>query len=107
MHEHEHGHDNPDHGAHFDNWSCRPTRIFDAGSLRAWLRDVPAGVLRLKGVLRTGGAHSDWCEIQFAGRHGSLRTTHKPVDGAAALVAIGLRGQLPVAMLETRFAEPC
>ena len=105
VHEHEHGHDNPDHGAHFDTWSGRPTRNFDAESLRAWLRDVPAGVLRLKGVLRTGGANSDWCEVQFAGRHGSLRAIDRPDDSAAALVAIGLRGQLPVAMLEARFSE--
>jgi G3E family GTPase len=104
-HNHDHDHDNPSHGALFDTWSCRPARTFDAESLRAWLRDVHAGVLRLKGVLRTGDADSDWCEIQFAGRHGSLRATHRPSDDDAALVAIGLRGQLPVAMLEARFAE--
>ena len=109
-HEHEHGqehaHDDPEHGAVFDTWSCRPTQVFAADALRAWLRDVPVGVLRLKGVLRTGpiDAADSWSEIQFAGRHGSLRKTSAPRDGAA-LVAIGLRGQLPMARLRAVFED--
>jgi G3E family GTPase len=106
--DHDHAHDHsdhaPDHGALFDTWSCRPERTFDAPALRAWLRDTPAGLLRLKGVLRT--AESDgstgWSELQFAGRHGALRRASEP-RGDAALVAIGLRGRLPTASLSGVF----
>ncbi|VTU21804.1 Putative metal chaperone YciC [Variovorax sp. PBL-H6] len=97
----DHDHAAHDHGELFDTWSCRPAQIFDADALRAWLRDTPPGLLRLKGVLRTGEA--GWSEIQFAGRHGTLRKADAPSDGAA-VVAIGLRGRLPVAALEAAFA---
>jgi hypothetical protein len=52
-------------------------------------------------LLRTGEA--TWSEIQFAGRHGALRKAEAPSDGAA-VVAIGLRGRLPLAALEAAFA---
>ena len=99
----DHGHA-PDHGALFDTWSCRPERSFQSAALRAWLRDAPAGLLRLKGVLRTTEADGStaWCELQFAGRHGALRRASAPRDGAA-LVAIGLRGRLPTATLSGYF----
>ncbi|MEP7100944.1 MAG: GTP-binding protein, partial [Burkholderiales bacterium] len=104
-HDHDHSHDHaPDHGALFDTWSCRPERNFDASALRAWLRDTPTGLLRLKGVLRTTGpdGSAGWSELQFAGRHGALRRASAPRDGAA-LVAIGLRGSLPTASLSGYF----
>ena len=98
---HGHGHDGSvDHGSVFETWSCRPDRSFDPDTLRAWLREPPAGVLRLKGVLRTGAAA--WSELQFAGRRGSLRDATAPGDGAA-IVAIGLAGQLPREALQRAF----
>lgn len=102
-HEHHADHDHAahDHGELFDTWSCRPEQVFDANALRAWLRETPPGLLRLKGVLRTGEA--TWSEIQFAGRHSALRKADAPAVGAA-VVAIGLRGRLPVAALEAAFA---
>jgi G3E family GTPase len=90
----------PQHGEQFDTWSARPERVFAPEALRAWLRDVPAGVLRLKGLVRTG--ERQWSEFQFAGRRGSLREAESPPSGPA-LVAIGLRGQLPVAALAALF----
>ncbi|HJS04812.1 MAG TPA: CobW family GTP-binding protein [Variovorax sp.] len=102
------GHEDHAHGAHhhhgelFDSWSCRPLQTFDAGALRAWLRDTPVGLLRLKGLVRTGEA--EWSEIQFAGRHGTLRKAEVPADGAA-VVAIGVRGQLNLAALEEAFLQ--
>ncbi|HEY4067824.1 MAG TPA: CobW family GTP-binding protein [Burkholderiaceae bacterium] len=89
------------HGGTFDSWSCRPTAVFDAEALRAWLRSPPAGLLRLKGVLRC--ADPPWVEIQFAGRRGSLRPAAAPADGAA-LVAIALHHQLPAAALVETFS---
>jgi len=86
----------PAHGGQFETWSCRPTQGFAEAALRAWLREPPPGLLRLKGVLRTldGAGGEGWGELQFAGRHGTLRQAGAPAGGAA-LVAIGLRGQLP------------
>jgi G3E family GTPase len=102
---HSHGDGDPAHGTQFESWSCRPQRLFDMQALRGWLSAPPAGVLRLKGVLRTAaqgtGSHS-WAQVQFAGRHGSLRSTG-PVKDGAAMVAIGLRGLLPTAALASFF----
>ena len=95
-----HGHEVPAHGTVFDTWSCRPGGRFDAAALRRWLHATPPGLLRLKGVLRTvevDGTEA-WSELQFAGRQGALRRADEPRDGAA-IVAIGLRNQLPITSL--------
>ena len=91
--------DHPLHGALFDTWSARPVAIHCVAALRSALRVLPSGVLRMKGLLRT--REHGWSELQFAGRHGSLRPAlAAPADGAA-LVAIGLRGQLQPDALDT------
>lgn len=101
-HHGHHDHAAPDHGALFQTWSAQPEAVIPAATLRAWLREVPPGVLRLKGLLRTG--ESDWSEVQFAGRHGSLRKASAPAgDARAGVVAIGLRGRLPDAALKDFF----
>ena len=100
-HDDDHQHLEPhDHGALFDTWSCRPAQTLSAPALRAALRDMP-GVLRLKGWVRTD--ELGWAEIQFAGRRGSLRQASATPAVGAAVVAIGLRGGLPVARLEAIF----
>ncbi len=86
-----------DHGAQFQAWQAQPDGLFDEALLRAWLRGLPANVLRLKGWLPL--ADGRWLALQWAGRHASQRRqADAPADGAA-LVAIGLAGQLPVAGL--------
>jgi G3E family GTPase len=81
------------HDARFAAWSCQPDGQHDPALLRAWLRALPAGVLRLKGQLRTG--QTAWAELQYAGRFGRLRTLAEAPATGPALVAIGLTGQLP------------
>lgn len=88
------------HGQQFQTWSCRPAGVLSEPVLRRWLEAVPPGVLRLKGVVRTGPLQ--WSELQFAGRSGRLRAASPPHAGPA-IVAIGLAGQLPVAALEALF----
>ena len=91
-----------DHGARFETACWRPTAVLSADALRALLRAMPVGVLRLKGLLRTDA--QGWAELQFAGRHGSLRRALRPpADGLAAVVAIGQRGRLPKAALAAVF----
>jgi G3E family GTPase len=102
-HDHDHGHGEPDHGALFQTWSAQPGAVISAAALRAWLREMPPGVLRLKGLLRTG--ENEWSEVQYAGRHGSLRKAQAPAGEArAGVVAIGLRDRLPEAALKEFFA---
>jgi G3E family GTPase len=87
----------PRHGQQFATWSARPDAVLSEAALQAWLDRVPAGVLRLKGLVRTG-EHA-WHELQFAGRRASLRPAAPPAGGAM-VVAIGLAGQLPLQALE-------
>lgn len=106
------GHDqhaSPEHGALFQSWSAQPQAVIPAAALRAWLRAAPPGLLRLKGLLRTGpglGGEAEWSELQFAGRHSSLRRAPAPAANAhSGVVAIGLRGQLPEAALREFFTR--
>ena len=94
----------PGHGRLFETWACRPNRAPPAGGLRDWLRSRPAGVLRLKGLVRTD--EHGWAEIQFAGRQGALRRARVEPRAGAAVVAIGLRGRLPAAALARLFDDP-
>ncbi|WP_454914306.1 CobW family GTP-binding protein [Variovorax gossypii] len=106
-HDHHHAHGAPDHGELFQTWNAQPEAVISVAMLRAWLRDMPPGVLRLKGVLRTGhgDAGDEWSQVQFAGRHGALRKAAPPVGEArAGVVAIGLRGQLPEEALKAFFS---
>lgn len=104
-HGHEHlGQDRRGHDGMFETWSSRPDRVLRAQALRDWLRSRPAGVLRLKGLVRTD--EHGWAEIQFAGRQGSLRRARAEPRSGAAVVAIGLRGRLPAAALGRLFDDP-
>ncbi len=101
--------DGPDVDGHrhegmFETWSCRPNRVLPAQALRDWLRSRNAGVLRLKGLVRTD--EHGWAEIQFAGRQGALRQARAEPRAGAAVVAIGLRGRLSAAALERLFDDP-
>lgn len=102
-HPHEHAHDDPHHGNLFEGWSARPGGRYSATALKAALREMPTGVLRLKGLLPTDSL--GWCEWQFAGRHGSLRRALAEPAAGAGVVAIGLRGRLPKAALEALLAR--
>jgi G3E family GTPase len=95
----------PQHGQQFATWSCQPQRAFALAALQAWLKAVPPGLLRLKGFLRLDqDTAPQWAELQFAGRQGSVRKCAAPAGGAA-LVAIGLAGQLPLDALNTFFGD--
>jgi G3E family GTPase len=94
------------HDARYMAWSDRPTGRFDPDRLRAWLRALPAGVLRLKACLPVAGdsAEDHWVELQFAGRHGSLRRAAEAPREGAAVVAIGLAGHLPISAMAAGLA---
>ena len=103
-HAHDHTHDTPAHGEQFETWSCQPDKVFSVLALQTWLKQSQPGLLRLKGFVRAQNKHGEtaWYEIQWAGRTGSWHATTAPASGAA-VVAIGLRGQLPRAHLGAFF----
>ena len=108
-----------DHGQVFEAWQQQPAGRFDPARLLGWLRDLPEGVLRLKGRLplaalpdasatatatatATAAAPApatDWAELQFAGRHATLRRGPPRPGDTAAVVVIGLAGRLPAPAL--------
>lgn len=115
-HDHDHSHAlGPDaaswqanHGDVFDTWSALPMQRFAELDLRTWMQSPPEGLLRLKGFLRvqrTGSAKEEWMELQFSGRHASLRVARETPQ-SPGIVAIGLRGLLPREVLENQFTKP-
>jgi G3E family GTPase len=91
-----------DHGQMFETWQLQPDGCFDPARLRTWLRALPAGVLRLKGRLPlacTGQATTSWGDLQYAGRHATLRQGPSRPGDTATVVAIGLADQLPALAL--------
>ncbi|TXI85029.1 MAG: GTP-binding protein [Cupriavidus sp.] len=89
-----------DHGALFDSMALDAAdAVFDTDAVRALLRAMPAGVLRLKGVVQTHALGAS--EVQFAGKRGSVRRHAGPGPAATpgVLIAIGVRGVLPRAAL--------
>lgn len=110
---HGYGHGTPhntwekSHGDVFDTWSVRPHLCFGEIELKQWLQNPPSGLLRLKGFLRvqrTRSGQEEWMALQFSGKHASLRAV-QTLPQSAALVAIGLRGQLPHAQLMQQFEK--
>ncbi len=100
---HSHLGEPADHGAVFDTWFYEASQTLDVRGLRQLLGQMPAGVLRLKGIVQT--PEYEAAELQFAGRHGSLRPLPEHGSHARGVVAIGLRGRLPFALLEEAFAR--
>jgi G3E family GTPase len=92
-----------DHSAHFESVTLACEGRLCAARLRELLARMPDGVLRAKGIVRTDEADAQ--VLQFCGRHGSLRRLEgKAIDDIGRVVAIGLRGRLPVASLRRALA---
>ena len=89
------------HDEIFETWSSRPAHMLSAQALRIALKNMPTGVLRLKGIVSTD--EHGWAELQFAGRHGSLRKALAAPTSGAAVVAIGLEQRLPRTELDALF----
>jgi len=90
------------HDQRFAAWQHQPEGQFDEDRLRSWLRALPPGVLRLKGWLPLDDGR--WLQLQWAGRHASFRCHSDAPAHGAAVVAIGLAGQLPHAALASGLA---
>ena len=94
------------HSLQFESWEMRLPRALPqatADALRDPLNALSAGILRLKALVRTPNG---WLDMQLAGRHLAVRR-HPAArfdPASAGVVAIGLRGELPVAQLKLLFA---
>lgn len=94
------------HGAQFQSWSQDlPQKLSDAAgeALKQQIASIADGVLRLKALVPV---QSGWMELQLAGRQVSVRRFPASEHHAdsAAVVAIGLAGELPVAALQALFS---
>lgn len=94
-----------DHGSKFESVTLACGGRFRASQLRDLLAGgMPEGVLRAKGIVRTDEADAE--VLQFCGRHGSLRRLEGAATGEVGnIVAIGIRGRLPVAPLRRALAD--
>jgi len=97
----DHDHDHADHTTQFESIALRPSVAWTPDALRERIAALPGGVLRIKGFVRRDDGR--FTELQYAGRHASLRTAAAAPEGGPVLVAIGLRGQLPAAELRALF----
>lgn len=92
------------HGLQFESTTLALPQTLVAAGLRELIKTMPPGVLRLKGIVRTD--EHGWSELQFAGRHGSLRRALEAPEGdTGSVVAIGLRDRLPVQELRDRIVR--
>lgn len=85
-HASEHQHHATDHSALFISDCRSPGAVFHTEDLRAQLRQTPAWIMRLKGWVRTH--EHGWSEVQFAGRHASVRRArHVPTQARVLTIA--------------------
>ncbi|WP_395695185.1 CobW family GTP-binding protein [Piscinibacter sp.] len=96
-----HEHDHAQHATQFESVAFRPSAAWSVEALRERLAALPGGVLRMKGIVRRDDGR--FTELQYAGRHASLRPAEAAPEGGPMLVAIGLRGELPSAALRVHF----
>ena len=81
---------------------CNPRRCFRHRRCAPCCTTCPPACCDSRGFVRTD--EHGWAEVQFAGRHGSLRKAVGKPGSGAALVAIGLRGRLPMEALDAAFS---
>ena len=96
-----------DHAAGFGSWSGSIDGVLDARKIRAMLRELPAGVLRAKGVLRLSDAPDRRTVFQQVGIRYSFVTEEAPAESrTSSLVVIGPAGTLDATALSRQF-EAC
>jgi G3E family GTPase len=90
---HDHGHDH-DHGGEFEAWSWRSEAPLDRARFRAAIRQLPATLLRAKGVLVFDDRPGERAVFQFVGRRHTIEVDDVAPPATSALVAIARTGSL-------------
>jgi G3E family GTPase len=103
---HHHGHaEGADHGAEFAAWHWRSPAALDARRLRAALRQLPAGLLRAKAVIRPADG-AGRIVVQIVGKRLEMTREDAGPPEQSAVVAIGRRGSFDPAALDA-LMEAC
>ncbi|MEY2619007.1 MAG: hypothetical protein RL522_2009 [Pseudomonadota bacterium] len=89
----------PEHDDRFQAWLGLPQHHWSFAQWEDALQALVGRVLRLKGQVHS--QDEGWLEVQLAGRQVRLSPAPASLAQSAQLVAIGLRGQLPLAALES------
>jgi G3E family GTPase len=97
-------HESPDHDHVFATWRFETARLFDAEKLRALLDDMPPGIIRAKGIVRTGDAPDQASVFQFAGRSREMKICGHSTQGHSQIVFIGASG-VAFDAIETRLMD--
>ncbi|WP_205995534.1 GTP-binding protein [Pseudolabrys sp. FHR47] len=107
-HGHEHGdHDHHhDHGDEFEAWNWRSEHPVDETLLRAAIRDLPSGLMRAKGVLRSVDGNQGRLVFHLVGKRSELVSDQERAPGVSSVVAIGRRGSFDPTAL-TRLFDAC
>ena len=93
-----------DHAAGFGSWSGSVDGVLDAQKIRAMLRELPAGILRAKGILRLSDAPDRRTVFQQVGPRHSFATEDAAADSrTSSLVVIGPAGSLDATALSRQF----
>ncbi len=99
-------HDHPDdHEDLYLRWSISGDFRYDRQTLRSLLENLPAGLLRLKGIVQFN-ADEGLGLVQVVGRRAEITSLSARFEGVMQtnLVAIGLKGQMEPADLDRLFA---
>jgi G3E family GTPase len=107
--DHEHGHDNGhdhDHGEEFEAWSWQSAVPLDRMAFRSAVRQLPASLLRAKGVVVFADRPHERAVFQLVGRRHTIDVEEGAVPEASALVAIARAGSLDADAL-TALLDDC
>jgi G3E family GTPase len=76
------------HGQHWDTWLFRTTRIVSDARLEEFLRALPAGLYRVKGLVRTDAP--GWMQVNaVGGRYEIEPCAPEPAPAASTLLGVG------------------
>jgi G3E family GTPase len=91
---HDHDHHGHDHGEEFEAWSWRSEAPLDRARFRAAIRQLPATLLRAKGVLVFDDRPGERAVFQLVGRRHTIEVDDGAPPATSVLVAIARTGSL-------------
>ncbi|WP_226573375.1 CobW family GTP-binding protein [Acuticoccus sediminis] len=103
-HGHDHDHGDHDHTAEFATWQWRTDRPVDMRKFRRAINQLPAGLLRAKGVLRTDG-DSRRLVFHLVGKRREMAFEEHEAPAVSTLVAIGRHESIDPAALSAIFED--
>jgi G3E family GTPase len=103
---HDHDHRGHGHGDEFEAWNWRSEHPVDETRLRAAIRDLPSGLMRAKGVLRSVDGNQGRLVFHLVGKRSELAPDQERAPGISSVVAIGRRGSFDPTAL-TRLFNAC